>query len=178
MHDKLPVFSLLFNLLLAAVLQDSLPALAGLPVKIVLLTAVSLHASAFRPRRHAMLAAILAGGLTDVLGGLPPLCTVSFLTLMLGITRLFTRFLHEPRLPHWVLFTAATAMVQGIWTRFWIGGDGASALQTVARWCVLFASGAIAGGTGFAWCGLVDRLSGLKKPVEEDNGIVWAENNR
>ena len=178
MPDKLTVFALLFNLLAAAVFQDTLPPLAGAPVKIVLLTAVALHASAFRPKRYAMLAAILAGGFTDVLGGLPPLCTVSFLVLMLGVTRLFARILHDPRLPHWVLFTAVTAVLQGIWTRLWIGGDGATALQTVARWCVLFASGAIAGGVGFSWCGLVDRLSGLKKPVEEDNGIVWSENNR
>ncbi|MDR2849713.1 MAG: hypothetical protein LBW77_04110, partial [Verrucomicrobiota bacterium] len=72
------------TLLAAALLQDLVPATPRFPVKIAFLTAVALHAALTRPAWVALTVAVWAGGLTDALGGLPPLCTTSLLLLAAG----------------------------------------------------------------------------------------------
>lgn len=179
MRVDLQIPVLLLNVFLAALLQDLLPAVQWLPVKICFLTSVALHAAAFKPFRIAFLAALLAGSVTDALGGLPMPCTACFLLVMVWLTKLLKRTFLTPKRAYGILFVAAAAALQGIWTRLWLGSGAPLAFGPwLARWVYLFLSGAIAGGVGFAWCSLADRLAGLVKPVKEDNEILWQDTDR
>lgn len=174
---QLPVQS--FTLLMAALMQDLIPANAGFPVKFVFLTAVALYAALTRPVWIALTAAVWAGGLTDALGGLPPLCTPLFLMLLYCAARLLQRVFLVPGLLQGTLLTAAAAAAQWLWTRLWL--HDSAALFTLENLKVLgytVPAGMLAGFAGFAFCGLADRLSGLVTPVKEGHGILWAETDR
>jgi hypothetical protein len=168
-----------FTLFAAALLQDLIPATPQFPVKIVFLTAVAFHAALTQPVWVALTVAVWAGGLTDALGGLPPLCTTAFLLLSYGAVRLMQRVFLVAGLAQGTLLTAAAAVLQLVWTRLWIGGGGPFfTLQTLALLGYAALAGGAAGLAGFAMCGLAGRLSGLVKPVKESNGILWTKTDR
>ena len=167
------------TLLGAALLQDMIPAVPQFPVKIGFLTAVALYAALARPVWVALTVAVWAGGLTDALGGLPPLCTPAFLLLAYGAVRLMQQVFLEKGMVQGTLLTAAVAALQLIWTRLWLTGAGTlSAMQMLELLGYSVLAGLVAGLTGFVMCGLADRLSGLIKPAKESNGILWADSNR
>ena len=168
------------TLVAAALLQDLIPATPQFPVKIVFLTAVSLHAAMTRPVWVALTVAVWAGGLTDALGDLPPLCTTAFLLLAYGAIRLIQQvFIDGTGLIQGVLLTAAASALQLLWTRLWVSGAGTlSIAQMLELLGYSVPAGVIAGLAGFLMCGLADRLSGLIKPAKESNGILWADSNR
>jgi hypothetical protein len=173
----LPV--LVFTLFIAALTQDLFPVTAAFPVKPVFLTAVALYAALTRPVWIALTAMVWAGGLTDALGGLPPLCTPIFLILLYAATRLLQRVFLEAGLLQGVLITAAAAAAQWIWTQLWLhGGAALFTLENLKLLVYTIPAGMLAGFIGFIFCGLTDRLSGLVKPVEEGHGILWAETDR
>ena len=170
---------LAFTLFMAALMQDLIPATAAFPVKLVFLTAAALYAALTRPVWIALTAAVWAGGLTDALGGLSPLCTPSFLMLLYGTVRLLQRVCLEAGLLQGALLTGVAAAAQWLWTRLWL--HDSAALFTLENLKVLgmtVPAGLLAGFAGFAFCGLTDRLSGLVKPVKEGHGILWAETDR
>ena len=167
-----------FTLFAAALLQDMIPATPRFPVKIVFLTAVALHAALTRPVWVALTVAVWAGGFTDALGGLPPLCTTAFLLMAYGATRLMQRVFLVAGVVQGALLTAAASALQLAWTRLWAGGGALSAVQMLELLGYSVLAGLAAGLASFAICGLADRFSGLVKPAKESNGILWAENNR
>jgi hypothetical protein len=168
-----------FTLFAATLLQDLIPATPRFPVKIVFLTAVALHAALTRPVWVALTVAVWAGGLTDALGGLPPLCTTAFLLLAYGAVRLMQRVFLEAGLVQGTLLTAAASAAQLAWTRLWAGGGAPfSAAQALELLGYSVPAGMAAGLAGFALCGLADRLSGLVKPAKGGNGILWTETDR
>jgi hypothetical protein len=110
---------------------------------------------------------------------LPPLCTPLFLMLLYGAVRLLQRVFLEAGLLQGTLLTAAAAAAQWLWTRLWL--HDSAALFTLEHLKVLgytVPAGMLAGFAGFAFCGLIDRLSGLVTPVKEGHGILWAETDR
>ncbi|HRR34204.1 MAG TPA: hypothetical protein P5026_08915 [Kiritimatiellia bacterium] len=170
---------LVFTLLMAALMQDLSPVIDAFPVKPVFLTAVALYAALTRPIWVALTAAVWAGGLTDTLGDLPPLCTPLFLMLLYGSVRLLQRVFLVAGLLQGALLTAAAAAAQWLWTRLWLHGSAALAtLESLKVLGYTVQAGLLAGLTGFVFCGLTDRLSGLVKPVKEGHGILWAETDR
>lgn len=176
--DMEPVV-LAVNLFCAAFFQDTIPAMPHMPVKFCFLTAVALYVTLTRPAHYALPAALLAGAATDALGGIPQPCTFFYFLLAVGMTRFWKRTVPASRLPHGMLLTAFCSLFQGIWTYLWLGSAySLSPGQWAARMGYLFLSGLVAGWAGFAWCGLIDRYSGLKKPMEEDNGAAWSETDR
>ena len=167
------------TLLGAALLQDLIPVTPAFPVKIVFLTAVALHAALTRPVWVALTVQAWAGGLTDALGGLPLFCTFSFLLLLYGLVRMLQRVFLEATLVQGTLLVACAAMAQTLWTRAWAGtGEPIFAWQTLRVLGASAPAGMVAGFVGFAVCGLMDRVSGMVKPVKEGNGLLWAETNR
>ena len=173
----LPVLA--FTLFIAALIQDLTPVTTTFPVKPVFLTAVALYAMLTRPVWIALTAAIWAGGLTDALGGLPPLCTPIFLLLSYAAVRLLQRVFLEAGLLRGALVTAVAAAAQWFWTQLWLhGGAALFTLENLKLLAYTVPAGMLAGFTGFIFCGLTDRLSGLVKPVEEGHGILWAETDR
>ena len=173
---ELPVLAL--ELFVAGLAQDLLPAWQWLPVKIGFLTAVALWAALTKPALVALVAAVWAGAATDALGGLPMLCTSVFLLAMVPATRGLRTIFLEPNVWHGMLYVAVAAMAQSFWTGLWLSGVTPGFGEGVMRCLYSFPAGLIAGGVGFAWCGLMDRLSGSVKPVEEGNGILWSETDR
>jgi hypothetical protein len=168
-----------FTLFTAALLQDAIPAVSWLPVKLPFLTAVALYAALTRPTWMALTVAVWAGGLTDALGGGAPLCTSAFLMVAYGAIRLLQRVFLVTGLVQGILLTGAASVLQAVWMRMWTGGGGAfSAAQTLGLLGYAIPAGMVAGLGGFALCGLSDRLSGIIKPVKESNGILWAETDR
>lgn len=170
---------LAFDLFFAAFFQDSIPAMTWMPVKFCFLTTVVLYMTLTRSTRYALITALLAGAITDALGGIPQPCTFFFYLFVVGATRFWKRTVPVSNLLHGILLTAFCSLFQGMWTYLWLGSAYTlSFVQWISRMGCLFLTGLIAGGGGFVWCGLVDRYSGLKKPMEEDNGVVWSETDR
>ena len=168
-----------FTLFVAALVQDLIPVTSAFPAKIVFLTAVALYAALTRPVAQALTVAVWAGGLTDALGGLPPLCTPGFLVVAYGLVRLMQRVFLEATLVQGTLLVAAAAVLQALWTRLWVGtGEPFFSLNTLMLLGYSVPAGMMAGLAGFAMCGLTDRISGNVKPVKEGNGILWAETDR
>ena len=173
----LPV--VVFVLFVAALLQDLIPAPPSFPVKVGFLTAVALHAALTKPMWVALTVAVWAGGLTDALGGLPLLCTAGFLVCAYGLVRLLQRVFLDATLVQGPLLVAGAAVLQLVWTRLWVGGgEPFFSMRTLVLLGYTVPAGMAAGLAGFAMCGLVDRVSGLVKPVKEGNGILWAETDR
>jgi hypothetical protein len=166
-------------LLAAAVAQELVPALPGVPVKVPFLTAVALYHALTKPVPVALTAIVWAGALTDALGGLPLFCTLSFLLMIYWVARLLQRVFLEATLVQGTLLVACAAVGQALWTRTWVGaGEPLIAWRTLAALAAAAPSGVLAGFVGFAVCGLMDRFSGAVKPVKEGNGILWAETDR
>ncbi len=169
----------IFVLLAAALLQDLIPASPVFPVKLGFLTAVALHAALTKPMWVALTVAVWAGGLTDALGGLPLLCTTCFLICAYGLVRMLQRFFLDATLIQGPLLVAAAAVLQLVWTRLWAGGGAPFfSMRTLVLLGYTIPAGMAAGFAGFAMCGLVDRVSGIVKPVKEGHGILWAETDR
>lgn len=174
---NLPV--VVFTLLVAALLQDLIPATPSFPVKVVFLTSVALYTALTKPVWVALTALAWAGGLTDALGGLPLFCTFGFLLVMYGVARMLQRVFLEATLVQGTLLVACAAVVQVVWTRLWAGtGEPFFEWQTLVAMGYAVPAGLAAGFVGFALCGLADHVSGNVKPVKESNGILWAETNR
>jgi hypothetical protein len=173
----LPV--LIFTLLLAAAAQDWLPVTADVPVKLVFLTAAGLYHAMTKPLPVGLTALVWAGALTDALGGLPLLCTTSFLLLAFCGVRVMQRVFLEASLVQGTLLVACASLAQIIWTQAWVRtGEPVFAWHTLAVLGASVPAGMVAGFAGFAMCGLVDRVSGVVRPVKEGNGILWAETDR
>ena len=174
---NIPVFGV--ALLGAAVAQDLAPVLPVLPVKPVFLTAVALYAMLNRSVWVALPIMLWAGVLTDALSDLPLLYTAAFLLLIYGPVRMMQRVFLEASWPHGMLLTAVVASAQMAWTIVWSG-----AVRPVFALCTLkvlgyaLPAGMLAGLAVFVFCGFADRLAGIVKPTKEENGILWAENNR
>jgi len=170
------VFCTLFA---AALLQDLIPATPAFPVKIGFLTAVALYHMLTKPALVALTALVWAGGLTDVLGGLPVLCTTGFLLAAYGAVRALQRMFLEATLVQGTLLVACASAAQAVWLRIWLGlSEPGSVWHTLVTVGYAVPAGLVAGCVGFAICGLVDRVSGNIKPVKETNGILWAETDR
>ena len=168
-----------FTLFAAAVAQDLIPVTAHVPVKVGFLTATGLYFAMTKPMPVALTALVWAGGLTDALGGLPLLCTFSFLVMVYGAVRMLQRVFLEATPMQGALLGACTAVTQVIWTRMWLEtGEPFFSWHTLMVLGVAAPVGLAAGGICFAVCGLVDRVSGNVKPVKEGNGLLWAETNR
>ncbi len=174
---NLPVVAV--TLFAAALLQDMIPATPVLPVKIGFLTAVALYHMLTKPALVALTALVWAGGVTDALGGLPVFCTTGFLLVAYGAVRLLKRMFLEATLLQGTLLVACAAVVQTLWTRAWLGlPEPASVWRALVAAGYAVPAGLVAGCSSFAVCGLIDRLSGNKRPVKEENGILWAETDR
>jgi len=171
---NLPVMGV--TILLAAVLQDMIPVSLWLPVKIGFLTSVALFYMLTRPFLKALLALVWAGVLTDALGGLPALCTVSFLLCAYGAVNSLRSVIYSTGIFTGMVLCAGLSCMQMIWMRIWIGASG-----TVGIWYSFsllgysIVAGAIAGVVGFAICMLIDNLSGCIKPAKEKNGLSWSK---
>ena len=77
------------------------------------------------------------------------------------------------------LLVACASLAQMVWTQVWVRtGEPVLAWHTLALLGASLPAGMVAGFAGFAVCGLVDRVSGVKRPVKEGNGILWAETDR
>ncbi|MDD4102237.1 MAG: hypothetical protein PHU80_06340 [Kiritimatiellae bacterium] len=174
---NIPVIGM--SLVAAAVMQDLAPVSAVLPVKPIYLSAVALYVMLTRPVWVALPITLWAGGLTDALGGLPLLCTASFLLLSYGAVRLMQRVFLEASWLHGMLLTAVVAAAQMAWTVVWSGAiRPVFELSTFTVLGYALPAGLLAGLAVFALCGFVDRIAGIVKPTKEDHGILWAENNR
>ena len=174
---NLPVAA--FTLFVAALLQDLIPVTPSFPVKFGFLTAVALHAALTKPVWVALTVAVWAGGLTDALGGLQPLCTAGFLLAAYGLVRLMQRVFVEATLLQGTLLVAGVSVLQSVWTRLWVEtGVPFLSWQTLELLGYAVPAGMVAGFAGFAMCGLADRVSGNVRPVKEGNGILWAETDR
>ena len=174
---NLPVMA--FVLFAAAAAQDLIPTLPHLPAKLVFLTAAALYFALTRPTTVALTAQVWAGGLTDALGGLPLFCTLSFLLVAYCVVRVLQRMVLEATLVQGLLLVACVSVAQTLWTRAWLGsGEPIFVWHTLATLSASALAGMVAGGVGFAVCGLMDRISGNVKPVKEGNGILWAETDR
>lgn len=179
MFDKMIFVTLGVNLFLAAFLQDTLPVCSWLPVKIPLLLSVMLFVALERPLRIALLTALVAGGVADALGNVPMPCTTFFFLALTGIARFMQRMIPMPGWIRGALLTGCGAVLGEIWLMIWLGSANPLPVrQQLVRTLYFLPVGVIAGGVVFVWCGLLDRLSGLVKPAEEGNGVLWSETDR
>jgi len=146
--------------LVAAALQDLIPATAAVPVKWPFLTAVALYYALMRPVLVALTVVIWAGLLTDVLGGLPPGCTCVFLGLMYVAARFLQRVALEVAVATGMALTCGGAMLQQVWTRMWVKGTGVDVFSLEMLRLVGFAAlvGLVVGGAVFLVLGRLERF--------------------
>ena len=171
---NLPV--MMVTILTAAILQDMISISAALPVKIGFLTATALFYMISRPFSQALLPVLWAGILTDVLGGLPVFCTVTFLLCAYGVVHALRSLIYTANIFTGIILCAGFACVQMIWTRIWAGSSGSMGFwYSFALVGYAIVAGAIAGGVGFAICLLADRLSGCINPAKEKNDLSWSK---
>ncbi|HOE60559.1 MAG TPA: hypothetical protein PLZ74_09180 [Kiritimatiellia bacterium] len=173
------LFRIFFALGVAALLQEMFPVIPLVPAKPGFLTAVALYYALTRPWPVALTALTWAGALTDLQDGLPLFCTIGFLLVAYGAVRLMQRLFLTATVAHGAVLVAGMAAAQTLWTRLCVGVGGWSLLwQTLAAAGYAAHAGLVAGGLGFGFCGLLDRVSGSERPVKEDNGIGWTETDQ
>lgn len=171
---NLPV--MMVTILTAAILQDMISLSVWLPVKIGFLTAAAIFYMISRPFSKALLPVLWAGILTDVLGGLPVFCTVSFLLFVYAAVHALRSMIYTANIFTGIILCAGFACVQLIWTRIWAGVSGSAGIwYSFALLGYSTVAGAIAGGVGFAGCLLADRLSGCSNPAKEKHGLSWSK---
>ena len=162
------VVLLVVALLLAAALQDMVPATALVPVKWPFLTAVALYCALTRKAMAAVIAGVWAGMLTDALGGVPQGCTCLFLLLVCVAARLFRKvFVDVPVLQGLVLIGVA-APLQQVWTRMWVKGTGVAvfSLEMLRLAAVSAVVGLAVVCLVFLVLGWLERFTGLRKDAE------------
>ncbi len=174
MHLPVTVVTLLF----AAFLQSATTTSTWLLVKLPFLTAVALYSALNRPTWPVLVTTLWAGALTDALGGLPALCTPTFLLIAFGVVRIMQRFFLETGVVPGTLLTGAVSLLQTLWT---IGATkgGLTVLMPESLKIAILAlpAGMAAGLIAFLLCGLIDRVSGIVKPAKGGHGIVWSKNS-
>jgi len=164
--------------LVAAILQDMIPATALLPVKGYFLTAVAVYYVLAKPHLMSVVMVVWAGMLTDALGRLPQGCTLVFLMLVYGVLLVFKRILLEATVLQGTLLMAVFSMLQQVWTHAWVRHSGISIFST--DMLKLAGSSAVMGLlTGFSMfliCTWLERFKGVveREPTEDEglHGIV------
>jgi len=176
MRIDLNLPSLAVTVVTAAAAQGQWPVTDWLPAKIPFLTAVGLYYALTKPWPVAVTALVWAGALTDALGGLPLFCTLSYLLAVYWAVRVMQRVFLDATLSRGMLLVAGAAAGQTLWMRLWAGSyEPLLAWQTLAALGASAQAGLLAGFVVFALCGRMDRLSGMIRPVKENDGILWAE---
>jgi len=146
--------------LVAAALQDRIPATGLVPVKWPFLTAVALYYALMRPVLVALTVGVWAGLLTDVLGGLPPGCTCVFLGLMYVAARFLQRVALDATVAAGMVLTCGAAAFQQVWTRMWVKGTGVEvfSLEMLRLTGVAALVGLLVGGAVFLILGRLERF--------------------
>lgn len=179
---NLPVAAL--ALLIAAAAQDLMPVHAWLPVKPVFLTGVALYFMMTRPLLIAVTVLLWAGAFTDALGGLPRFGTPVFLLAILGGVRALQRTLLNATLLNATLWQGAllcgiVSLAQVAWTLLWVRtGEPFLGWRTLELLMASVPAGLIAGWTGFAFCRLLDRISGSVVETKDADGLRWTDPDR
>lgn len=161
-------------LLLCGALQDfSGFTVGGLLIKLPFLTAFFLYVALTRPPRYVVVAAIVTGLLTDIPGGLPVLCTMSFnlaawlfwlavrRKLQIGFSALGG-----------MLVCMATTVFQTFWIRLWLIGPDWHVLQRIVPAAIV---GAFAGFALFLFLAALDGLP-LENAANPEEGLREFEN--
>lgn len=178
MRSEMHLPVLIFSLLLAAFLQSAVPLMPLLPLKIPLLSVVALYSALNRPVWMALVALLWAGALTDALGSLPVLTTPIFLLLLFATIRIVQRFVTIQGIWQGALLCGIATVTQTLWTVSAVQGLGVAGVTTNLKLALAaLPIGLLAGFSGFMLCGLLDRLSGVSKPVKEGHGILWTKSN-
>ena len=159
MRLDLPV--LLIVVALSAVAQTLLPGMPGSPLKIPFLAGIVVYYALNRPLVLALVAAVWAGWLTDSGGGLPNLCTTSFLLLLALTLRPMRPLLLDGSFAGVAATTTGVALLQALWQLLWahlaLPGNGWRAAGDLL---LLLPAGAVAGICAFALANTLDRFSG------------------
>lgn len=166
MKLDLPVMLVLLTLSAAA--QILLPGLPGSPLKIPFLAGVVVYYALNRPLVMSLVAALWAGWLTDSAGGLPGLCTSSFLLLLVLALRPLRRFLLDGTFAGVVVAATGVALLQAFWQLIWshlalLG----SPWRVVGDFVLLLPAGAIAGAAAYGLGYMLDRFAGNVQPRKE-----------
>jgi len=165
---KLDLPVMLIVLALTAVAQNLLPGLPGSPLKIPFLSGVAVYYALNRPQVMALVAALWAGWLTDSAGGLPGLCTTSFLFLLALLLRPMRHILLNGCFIGVSMTTSGVALALALWQLAWarlvLPG---SAWRVAGDLVLLLPSGAIAGATAYSLACTLDRFAGNVKEKAE-----------
>jgi len=155
--------------LVAAALQDMIPATRLVPVKWPFLPAVALYYALAGPVVVALTVAVWAGMLTDALGGLP----MGGTCVLLVLTGLGARQLRGPLGGlgggfRGAVLGAAGASLQQVWVWLWVGGSaGVSGAEMLRLAGVSVGAGAVLGGVVF---GVLGALAGGLRPPARNEG--------
>jgi hypothetical protein len=166
MRLDLPV--MLAALALTAAAQNLLPGLPGSPLKIPFLTGVVVYYALNRPRILACVCAVWAGWLTDSTGGLPVLCTTSFLLLLAFVLHQLRHLLPEGSWTGAVAVAAAAALPQAVWQLIWarLALPG-SVWRLAGDLLLLLPAGAVAGAAAFGLARTLDHWAGNARAQDE-----------
>jgi hypothetical protein len=161
---KLDLPVMLVLLVLAAVAQNLLPGMPGSPLKIPFLSGVAVYYALNRPLVMALVAATWAGWLTDCGGGLPALCTITFLCLLALLLRPLRRVLLDGSLAGVVAAVTVVALLQALWQLAWarltVSGGG---WRMAGDLVLLLPAGAVAGATAYGAGLVLNRMAGTEK---------------
>lgn len=166
MRLDLPV--MLVVLALAAAAQNLLPGMPGSPLKIPFLSGVVVYYALNRPLVMALVAAAWGGWLIDSAGGLPGLCTSSFLLLLVLCLRPSRRLLLDGSFAGVVAAATVVALLQALWQLIWarLGLPG-SVWRVAGDLVLLLPAGAIAGAAAYGLGHTLDQFAGNVKTREE-----------
>ena len=168
---KLDLPVLLVVLSLTALTQNLLPGLPGSPLKIPFLSAAVVYYALNRPQVIALVAAVWAGWLTDSSGGLPGICTTSFLLLLTLALHQIRHSLLDGSFIGVVIAATAMALLQTLWQLTWARLALPGSLWRVAGDLVLLLpAGAIAGGVAFGLSRTLDVFAGNVRIQEKAVG--------
>jgi hypothetical protein len=176
-----PDMSLLLSvvaLLVAAVLQEMIPALPVLPVKGFFLSAVAFYYILKKPKLMSVVVLLWAGMLTDALGGGPYGCTVTFLLLAYPVLLLLKRVFIDMTLLHGTLLTSLFSAFQQVWMYAWVPTSGISvfSMDMLKLMGAAAALGLMTGLSMFLLCSWLERFKGVAEHKSADlegmHGIV------
>lgn len=174
MHWSLRLAIMFFTLLLAALLQDLIPVSQWLPAKCPLLMAVAIYTILHHSSGIALAGAVWAGGLTDVLGQLPPLCTSTYLLLAYLAIQMLQQIIRLNGILQGILLTAVLAMLHPLWVAFWHHSAVPLTFLTLGEQMIhALRTGCVAGIIGIGLCRWIDHLAGLVQPKKEHHDVAW-----
>ncbi len=160
---KLDLPVMLVLLVLAAVAQNLLPGMPGTALKIPFLTGVAVYYAFNRPLVMALVAAIGAGWLTDSGGGLPALCTSTFLSLLVLVLRPLRRSVLEGSLAGVVVAVTVVALLQALWQLCVARLSLYGGWRTAGDLLLVLPAGAVAGAAAYGAGLALNRMAGTEK---------------